>query len=186
MISCSEWKEQDDEENRGNEEDRDRVCFWNPVEDMMRPGIFCLADRVTIMPGQGRRVRTVLKRDNKVGVKMDDHTKGLVMAYDQDERTVSMMAEPIPFIGMMSHESLEIQTSVTELNRCDKDVPCMVMNNGTMPITLNKGMRIARATPVFTPEELMKDEDWVKLVKHEGGKDFWKMLLVKMRTGNMI
>ena len=97
-----------------------------------------------------------------------------------------MMAEPIPFIGMMKHEHIELQTSVTELARSDEDVPCMLMNNGTLPITLNKGMRVARATPVFTPEELMGDEDWSKLVNHKGGKDFWRMLLVKMPAGSMV
>jgi len=135
------------------------------VEDIMRPGVYCLAGNVTIQPGHNMRVRTVLKRD--FDLKLDGHTQDLITMYKLDEESVSMMADPIPFINLLESEQLELQPTVTEMTRNTADTPCLLVNTGTFPITLMAGTKVARAIPIYTPKEVMNDPDWCKLVTKE-------------------
>jgi hypothetical protein len=141
------------------------VEFNDFVEDIMRPGVYCMAGSVTIQPGHSMRVRTKLMRD--FDLKLDGHTQDLITMYKIDEASVSMLADPIPFINLTESERLELQPTVTELTRDGEDVPCLLVNTGTFPITLVAGTKVARAVPIYTPKEVMEDPDWCKFVMNE-------------------
>jgi hypothetical protein len=126
-------------------------------------------ERGTIQPGHNMRVRTKLKRD--FDLKLDGHTQDLITMYKIDEASVSMLADPIPFINLTESERLELQPTVTELTRDGGDVPCLLVNTGTFPITLTAGTKVARAVPIYTPKEVMEDPDWCKFVLSEN-RDF--------------